>query len=192
MKVLAISGSLRFQSTNSALLRAITKVAPSEMEIITYEELGELPHFSPDIDGEHSPEVVVRYREALKNVDGVLICTPEYAHGIPGVLKNSLDWVVGSGEYVDKPVMALSASPSYMGGDKAHASLLQTLSAMNVPVVESASFPITLARKKMNDQEELVDSETKETFQKAFAEFANAILSSQRAADRNTETTKSA
>ncbi len=178
MKILAISGSLRFQSTNSALLRAIAKVAPPEMEIITYEELGELPHFSPDIDGERSPEAVVRYREALNNADGVLICTPEYAHGIPGVLKNSLDWVVGSGEYVDKPVMALSASPSYMGGDKAHASLLQTLRVMNVTVVDPASFCVTLARKKMNEQEELVDTETKETFRNAFADFAKAIHSS--------------
>ncbi|MBM9502098.1 NAD(P)H-dependent oxidoreductase [Leptospira sp. 201903071] len=178
MKVLAISGSLRSQSTNSSLLRAITKTAPPEMEIITYEELGELPHFSPDIDGENSPEVVLRYRKALNNADGVLICTPEYAHGIPGVLKNSLDWVVGSGEYVDKPVMALSASPSYMGGDKAHASLLQTLKVMNVTVVEPASFCVTLARKKMNDQEELVDFETKETFRKAFEEFSKVISSS--------------
>ncbi|MBM9579763.1 NAD(P)H-dependent oxidoreductase [Leptospira sp. 201903070] len=180
MKILAISGSLRSQSTNSALLRAITKLAPSEMEITTYEELGELPHFSPDIDGDNSPQVVRRYREALNNSDGVLICTPEYAHGIPGVLKNSLDWVVGSGEYVNKPVMALSASPSYMGGDKAHASLMQTLKVMNVTVVEPASFCVTLARKKMNDQEELVDAKTKETFQKAFSEFSKVIHSSMR------------
>ncbi|PJZ55230.1 NADPH-dependent FMN reductase [Leptospira adleri] len=178
MKILAISGSLRSQSTNSALLRAITKVAPAEMEIITYDELGELPHFSPDIDGENSPEVVLRYRKALNNANGVLICTPEYAHGIPGVLKNSLDWVVGSGEYVDKPVMALSASPSYMGGDKAHASLLQTLKVMNVTVVESASFCVTLARKKINDREELIDAETKAKFENAFADFAKAIQTS--------------
>lgn len=175
MKILTISGSLRSQSTNSSLIRAISKTAPSTMEFIAYEELGELPHFSPEIDGENSPEVVLRYREALKNADGVLICTPEYAHGMPGSLKNSLDWVVGSGEYVDKPVMALSASPSYMGGEKAHASLITTLKAMNVGIVEKASFSVALARRKMNEQEELIDEETIQTFRNAFQEFAEAI-----------------
>ncbi|XDD51636.1 NADPH-dependent FMN reductase [Leptospira sp. WS92.C1] len=177
MKILAISGSLRFQSTNSALLQAILRIAPSYMETITYEELGDLPHFSPDKDGQHSPDVVLRYRKALMDSDGVVICTPEYAHGIPGVLKNSLDWVVGSGEYVNKPVMVLSASPSYMGGDKAHASLVTSLRAMNVIVVETCSFPIPFARKKLKDNGEFADQATVEIFQNAWLQFANAIRS---------------
>ncbi|PJZ58310.1 NADPH-dependent FMN reductase [Leptospira barantonii] len=175
MKILTISGSLRSQATSTALIRAIIKVAPSEMKFVAYEGLDDLPHFSPEKDGENSPEVVLRYREALKDADGVLICTPEYAHGIPGSLKNSLDWVVGSGEYVDKPVMALSSSPSYMGGEKAHASLITTLKAMNVGIVEKASFPVALARRKINDQEELIEAETIQTFKDAFQEFADAI-----------------
>ncbi|TGL69267.1 NADPH-dependent FMN reductase [Leptospira kmetyi] len=175
MKILTISGSLRSQSTSSALIRAICKVAPSSMKFIAYEALDDLPHFSPEKDDENSPEVVLRYRAALKDADGVLICTPEYAHGMPGSLKNSLDWVVGSGEYVDKPVMALSASPSYMGGEKAHASLITTLKAMNVGIVEKASFSVAFARRKFNDREELIEEETIQTFKKAFQEFAEAV-----------------
>ncbi|MCG6167731.1 NAD(P)H-dependent oxidoreductase [Leptospira sp. FAT2] len=178
MKILSISGSLRSQATSSSLLRAIAKVAPSDMEFITYTQLDDLPFFSPDRDGENSPEVVLRYREALNNADGVLICTPEYAHGIPGVLKNSLDWVVGSGEYVNKPVMALSSSPAYSGGEKAHASLLTTLKVMNTHIVEKASFPVPVARRKVNENDELIGEDTIETFQNALAEFAKAIAES--------------
>ncbi|EMG07960.1 flavin reductase domain protein [Leptospira interrogans serovar Grippotyphosa str. LT2186] len=87
MKILFISGSIRFESNASALLRAIAKTAPSEMEIITFSELGDLPHFSPDRDGENSPESVKKYREVLRIVDGVLICTPEYAQHAGGLEK---------------------------------------------------------------------------------------------------------
>ncbi|WP_061248765.1 NADPH-dependent FMN reductase [Leptospira alstonii] len=180
MKILSISGSLRPQATSSSILRAILKTAPPEMEFITFEGLDDLPHFSPDRDGENSPEAVLRYRAALKDADGVVICTPEYAHGMPGALKNSLDWVVGSGEYVNKPVMALSSSPSYMGGDKAHASLITTLKAMNVLIVENSSFPIPLARRKINENDELIDPETIEKFRNAFLEFGNVIRDSKK------------
>ncbi|KAK2618123.1 NADPH-dependent FMN reductase [Leptospira interrogans] len=173
MKILFISGSIRFESNASALLRAIAKTAPSEMDIITFSELGDLPHFSPDRDGENSPESVKKYREVLRIVDGVLICTPEYAHNMPGVLKNSLDWVVGSGEYVNKPVMALSSSPSYMGGEKALQSLLTTLRAMNAAVV--CSFPIPFSRRKFNDKDEWTEGDMRRKISDALVVFSDAI-----------------
>ncbi|MCX6614342.1 MAG: NAD(P)H-dependent oxidoreductase [Acidobacteria bacterium] len=70
-----------------------------------FEGLGELPHFNPDLDVEPFPQAVLRWREALTAADGVVISSPEYAHGVPGVLKNALDWVVGSGEFMYKPVV---------------------------------------------------------------------------------------
>ncbi|EKO17226.1 flavin reductase [Leptospira kirschneri str. H1] len=143
------------------------------MEIITFSELGDLPHFSPDRDGENSPESVKKYREVLRIVDGVLICTPEYAHNMPGVLKNSLDWVVGSGEYVNKPVMALSSSPSYMGGEKALQSLLTTLRAMNAAVV--CSFPIPFSRRKFNDKDEWTEGDMRRKISDALVVFLAKI-----------------
>ncbi|MBW4638176.1 MAG: NAD(P)H-dependent oxidoreductase [Gloeocapsa sp. UFS-A4-WI-NPMV-4B04] len=127
IKILAISGSLRASSSSTAILRAATALAPNNISISLYERLGELPHFNPELDNDNVPEPVRNWRSRLQECDGVLICTPEYAHGVPGVLKNALDWIVSSGEFMDKPTAVISASPSPDGGDKANASLVQTL-----------------------------------------------------------------
>ncbi|EMN68431.1 flavin reductase domain protein [Leptospira interrogans serovar Grippotyphosa str. UI 08434] len=92
---------------------------------------------------------------------------------MPGVLKNSLDWVVGSGEYVNKPVMALSSSPSYMGGEKALQSLLTTLRAMNAAVV--CSFPIPFSRRKLNDKDEWTEGDMRRKISDALVVFSDAI-----------------
>ena len=131
MKILGISGSLRAASSNTAILRIMTALAPKEVDITLYEGLGDLPHYSPDHDDERSPSSVVEFRSQLKAAEGIVISTPEYAYGMPGVLKNALDWTVSSGDFSEKPVVAISASPSWLGGDKALVSLLMTLRAMN-------------------------------------------------------------
>ncbi|MDQ4141691.1 MAG: NAD(P)H-dependent oxidoreductase, partial [Bacteroidota bacterium] len=124
MKILAISGSLKSTSKNSILVRAIGTLVPEGWQYTIYNGLDDLPHFSPERDIEPAPEAVQKLRSSLKAADAVLICTPEYAHGMPGSLKNALDWTVSSGEFVGKPVAVLSASPSMLGGDKAHAGLV--------------------------------------------------------------------
>ena len=94
MRFLAISGSLRLASSNTALLRAAALVAPEGVEIILYRGLGDLPHFNPDLEAAEPPSVT-EFREQVRISDGLLISSPEYAHGVPGVLKNALDWLVG-------------------------------------------------------------------------------------------------
>src|SRR5215210_7667841 len=96
MKIIAISGSLRRQSSNAALLRAAAGVAPDGIQVVMYDGLGELPHFNPDLDEEGSepPARVRELRELLIGADAVLISSPEYAHGVPGAFKNMLDWLV--------------------------------------------------------------------------------------------------
>ena len=91
--------------------------------VILYDGLGNLPHFD---DSKHPPETVTAFRTLLQVCDGVLICSPEYAFGVPGSLKNALDWTVSSGEFVHKPLALITAAT---GGDKAHAALLDTLCA---------------------------------------------------------------
>jgi NADPH-dependent FMN reductase len=87
--ILGISGSLRAKSSNTTLLRAAAKLASSRaMSITIYSALGELPHFNPDLEGTEPPSVI-KFRDELQNCDGVLISSPEYAHGVPGVLKNA-------------------------------------------------------------------------------------------------------
>ncbi|HKS22843.1 MAG TPA: NADPH-dependent FMN reductase [Thermoanaerobaculia bacterium] len=138
MNVIGISGSLRARSSNAALLRAAARVAPPGVRVTLYESLGELPHFNPDLDEEGTapPPAVAALRRLLIDADAVLISSPEYAHGVPGALKNMLDWLVSTGELVDKPVALLNASP--VGGAYAQASLLETLRTMNWNVVETA------------------------------------------------------
>src|SRR3982751_6815740 len=102
MKILAISGSLRAQSSNAALLRAAAALAPADVAFDFYDGLGALPPFNPDLDEEgmsaSAPVADLRARAAAAG--GVMICSPEYAHGMPGVLKNALDWLVSVGELV--------------------------------------------------------------------------------------------
>ncbi|MEO5953604.1 MAG: NADPH-dependent FMN reductase [Chloroflexia bacterium] len=128
MKILAVSGSLREKSKNTVALRV------DGMEL--FEGLGRLPHFNPDLDVEPFPDAVVKWREALAAADAVVISSPEYAHGVPGVLKNALDWVVGSGEFVEKPVAIVNLSPMAV---HAQASLVETLQVMMGRVIEASS-----------------------------------------------------
>ncbi|GCE31664.1 FMN reductase [Dictyobacter alpinus] len=160
MRILAISGSLRATSTNTRLVRTIMHMAPATMEFTLYEGLGDLPHFSPDIDGDHSPSTVLTLRQLLTEADGVLICTPEYAFGVPGVLKNALDWTVSTGDFSGKPTVAISASPLWGGGDKAHASLLLTLQALGAKVPEAGKLSIPQINKKLNPSGEIQDTAT--------------------------------
>jgi chromate reductase len=110
MRILAISGSLRSQSTSTSLLRAVALIAPPECEIVLYKELNLIPPFNPDLETQGSVSVMDRFRSALQASAAVVISSPEYARGVPGVLKNALDWVVGSGELSEKMVVMVNAS----------------------------------------------------------------------------------
>ena len=149
MRIITISGSLRARSANALLLRAIARVAPSGVEIVSYEGLGDLPHFNPDLDEEdgEAPPAVRALRELLIAADAVLISSPEYAHGVPGSFKNLLDWLVSTGELVGKPVAVLNASPS--GGQHAQSAILETLRTMNWRVVDNASLITPFVKAKI-------------------------------------------
>ncbi|BAU28539.1 NAD(P)H-dependent FMN reductase [Aneurinibacillus soli] len=163
IKILAISGSLRSNSSNTALVRAIANLSPKNIDFTIYNGLGDLPHFNPDIDiDDHEPPAVKDLRTQLKEADGVLICTPEYGNGVPGVLKNALDWIVSSGEFMNKPTAVISASPSPMGGDKAHASLLLTLKMIDATIVEGGTMMIPHIGLKLNKEGIITDLDTKQ------------------------------
>ena len=115
--ILAISGSLRQRSLNSAALRAAAEAAArSGIPIAIDESVRTLPHFDPDLES-RPPDAVRRFREACEGADAVLLAVPEYAFGIPGVFKNALDWTVGSGSLYRKPVALLSVAPRGRGGN---------------------------------------------------------------------------
>ncbi len=175
MNIVAISGSLRAASTNTALVRAAAAQAPAGMEVTVYGGLGDLPHFSPERDGDDAPAAVQSLRGLLAGAEGVLICTPEYAFGMPGSLKNALDWLVTSGELWRKPVVALSASPSALGGEKAHAALLLTLSALEVHVVADGSLTIPFVTTKVTKTGDLTDPATAQALRASLDALARAV-----------------
>jgi NAD(P)H-dependent FMN reductase len=174
LRILAISGSLRLASSNTALLRAAAQLAPEGVEVVLYTGIGELPHFNPDLEGSEPPSVL-GFRDALQCAAGVLFSTPEYAHGVPGVLKNALDWVVGSGELMDKPVALLNASAR---GAFAQASLTETLTVMTARMVTEASVTIPLG-KNLDDAAILAHTPFRDALRAALDAFARAIAAGQ-------------
>jgi chromate reductase, NAD(P)H dehydrogenase (quinone) len=160
IKILAISGSLRSSSSNTNILRALVNLAPKNITIEIYESIGNLPHFNPEIDDDRVLFSVQDWRSQIQQADVVIFCTPEYAHGVPGVLKNALDWIVSSGEFMHKPTAVISASPSPAGGEKANASLVQTLRIMMAEINEQSILCIPAVSAKLNQQGEVIDSET--------------------------------
>lgn len=129
MLILALSGSLRRQSSNTAALQAAMRLAPPSMRIELYAGLGELPFFNPDLDREDVPPAVRAFRQRIGAASGLLICSPEYARGVAGVLKNALDWLVSSVEFPDMPVAIVNASQRATHADAALRLTLQTMSA---------------------------------------------------------------
>jgi chromate reductase, NAD(P)H dehydrogenase (quinone) len=143
--LLTVSGSLRTGSSNTALLTAAALVAPPTVTVSPFVALAALPAFSPDLEESGPvPNAVADWRAALAAADAVLISSPEYAHGMPGVLKNALDWVVGSGELVGKRVGLLSASSA---SHFAHPQLVEVLSVMSAVMVAKATVVLDVPRR---------------------------------------------
>ena len=165
MKILTISGSLRAGSFNTILLRAIGKLAPAGVEVQLAAPLDRVPHFNPDLDGESPPPGVKPWRDELNIVDGIMICSPEYAHGVPGVLKNALDWIVSSGELENKPLALINASSNYLGASIAHQSLRDILSTMGAVVIDDACLKIPGVRGRIDASGNVNDPDTKAALQ---------------------------
>ena len=144
--LLTVSGSLRTGSSNTTLLAAAALLAPANVTVSAYSGLAELPAFNPDIEQrpDAEPNAVAHWRSALASADAVLISSPEYAHGIPGVLKNALDWVVGSGELVGKRVGLLSASAA---SQFVHPQLVEVLTVMSATLVPDATLVLDIPRR---------------------------------------------
>jgi NAD(P)H-dependent FMN reductase len=171
MRILAISGSLRLASSNTALLRAAAALAPEGVEITLYEGLGDLPLFNPDLEPAEPP-VVTELRARVWMADGLLISSPEYAHGVPGVLKNALDWLVGGSEIVGKPVALLNASPR---STYAQGSLRETIRVMSTRIIDEASIAVPLLGTKLDEAGIVAHPEISGALRDALAAFARAI-----------------
>jgi NAD(P)H-dependent FMN reductase len=178
VRVVAISGSLRRLSSNGALVPAAARLAPAGMEVSTFESLAEIPPFNPDLDQDGTPEAVNAFRRLLAGCDALLISSPEYAHGVPGVLKNALDWIVGSGEIIGKPVALINTSPR---STHAWASLLETLTVMTARVIREASVPVPLQGRGLDADGIIGDNELATALRAALEALAAAVRASRNA-----------
>ena len=160
MRILAISGSLRATSSNTALLLAAARLAPADMEVVLYDGLAALPHFNPDLDTEDPPPTVLALRREIGRCDGLLISSPEYARGVAGAVKNALDWLVSGLEFPEKPVALLNASPRATHAD---AQLRLTLTTMSARLVEAASIALPLLGRSLDADGIVADGRARST-----------------------------
>jgi NAD(P)H-dependent FMN reductase len=171
LRILAISGSLRARSTNTELLLAVAALAPPDASIELYDRLAALPHFNPDLEPSE-PEPVMDLKRRLQRVDGLLISSPEYARGVPGSLKNALDWLVSGPEFVDMPVALLNASPRSM---HAYEALRTTLTTMSGRFVDAASITLPLLGRNLTAAAIVADPELAGPLRIAVAAFCDAL-----------------
>lgn len=159
-----MSGSLRATSSTAAIVRAIARIDGVELE---HANIGELPHFSPDLD-EAPPASVLALRAAIGSADAVVVVTQEYAHGMPGTLKNALDWLVSAAEPIDKRVLLISASPG--GAAHAHAQFSEVLRTMSMRLVDGGAH--VFSRSKLDSHAEVVDAAMLEAVRDGVARLA--------------------
>ena len=158
-KIFALCGSTRQNSINLALLKIIAGLEKETIEVQIFTQLDYLPHYNPDIDSaEHTPTFVLNFRNKIRQADGILICTPEYAMGVPGTLKNAVDWTVSSMEFSQKPTALITASTS---GEKGHQALLETLKVIEAKIDNDTSLLISTPNTKIKDGV-ITDKETLE------------------------------
>lgn len=158
--VLALSGSLRSASLNTLLIQAAAELAPAEVSVETYRDLGGLPPYDADVDTPIPPQTVATLRARIAAADGLLIATPEYNQSLPGVLKNALDWASTPPKdsvLAGKPTAIMGASPSPFGTARAQGHLRQVLTACGAAVVAKPEVMVFGAHESFDAQGRLID-----------------------------------
>lgn len=170
MKILAISGSARQFSTNTAMLRALATIAPADLTIEVFAGVGDLPVFSPDREGDATPQAVLAFQQTIATADGLIIASPEYVRTLPGGLKNAIDWLVSGEHVIGKPIALVHAS--HRGDD-----MLQTLRTVLATISSNFNPGIFLRIPVMKQMPEAIaeimtQAENKQAARKFLNDFA--------------------
>jgi chromate reductase, NAD(P)H dehydrogenase (quinone) len=188
-RIVAFAGSLRRGSFNRALLRAAQELAPDGMEIELV-EIGGLPFYNADVEAQGDPPSVATYKAALGDADGVLIATPEYNDGIPGVLTNAIDWgsrLPGRAPFSAKPVALMGASPSRIGTARAQVHLRQLLSHVHARILPPPELLIASAHQHFDKSLRLTDDSTRDVLTKLLQRFGRWIARERAASEAERE-----
>lgn len=152
-QLLGISGSIRRDSNNTVILRTLRDELADKVQLTLF-PLDDIPPYNADRDGENLPEPVHNLKTAIAQSDGLVICSPEYNYGMPGLLKNALDWASRPGfksPLRDKPALIMTSSPAYTGGARAQHQLRETLAAALARVVARPQVVIAGVHEKIRD-----------------------------------------
>jgi chromate reductase len=163
LTVLGVAGSLRAGSLNKALLRAAVELSPKNLEIRVYERLGDIPLYNADVEAKGDPEPVAAFKSAIASADALLIVTPEYNYGIPGPLKNAIDWASrppNKSVLRDKPAAIMGASSGGIGTARAQLSLRQSFVFTNTLVLPQPEVLVARATDKFDERGKLKDEST--------------------------------
>lgn len=175
--VLGFAGSLRRDSYNRALLRAAIELAPPGMTITTF-DLVEVPLYNGDVEAEGDPEGVARFKQAIRAADGLLMATPEYNHGVPGVMKNAVDWASRpprDAVLSRKPVALLGASPGITGTARGQSQLRQAFEFTESYCMPQPELLVFRANEKFDAEGRLTDERTRQSLAKFLAAFADWV-----------------
>jgi chromate reductase, NAD(P)H dehydrogenase (quinone) len=179
VRVLAISGSLRADSNNTGLLRALREEAPAGIDVELWDGIRTIPPYDADDDGVPGPPDVEAFRELVREVDAVFFATPEYNSSVPGALKNALDWAsrpLATNSFRNKPVAVISSSAGAFGGVWAAAELRKVLGAMGARVTE-AELAVGHAAEKFGDDGRLADDDVRQGLRDALATLVAEVPS---------------
>jgi len=172
INIIAISGSSRKKSSTLKALNSLNKFVPSNVNYEIYNGIDKLPHFNRELDNDNPPAEVEVYRELLSRADGVIICTPEYIKGVPGVLKNALEWLVSSAELYAKPVAVITAS---YDGENAHQALQLNLSMVNANVFDGGALLISGESNRLNEDGEFIKDEVNSSLEQLISKLLEEI-----------------
>jgi chromate reductase len=162
IKILGFAGSLRRASFNRALLRAAQAQAPEGMAIEVF-DLAVVPLYNGDVEAQGDPEGVAAFKQAIRDADAVLMVTPEYNHGVTGVMKNAVDWASRppqSAPLAHKPVGLIGASPGMTGSARGQSQLRQAFEFTNSYCMPQPELLVFRAHEKFDADGRLIDETT--------------------------------
>jgi chromate reductase len=177
LSILGFAGSLRRASYNRALLRTAAELAPEGMAIEIF-DLAEVPLYNGDVEAEGDPEAVARLKQAIAAADGVLIATPEYNHGVPGVMKNAIDWASrppGTAPLGGKPVGIIGASPGITGSARGQSQLRQAFEFTNSYCMPQPELLVFKVHEKFDADGRLTDDATSRYLDRYLNAFADWV-----------------
>jgi chromate reductase, NAD(P)H dehydrogenase (quinone) len=177
LHILSFAGSLRTGSYNRALLRAAREELPQDLDIVLY-DIASIPFYNADVEAQGDPEPVVAFKSAIRAADAVLIATPEYNHGIPGVLKNALDWASRphrSSPLDCKPVAIMGATAGRGSTFQAQAQIRSALVYSGSCTLAQPELSLSQATAAFDDSGRLIDEDTRIALRELLAAFAEWV-----------------